>query len=170
MMVSLCKGCDKSYKARSQTPNQKYCSTKECQRIRKRRWQNSKRRVDLAYRTNDSEGQGSWRKNNPGYFKEYRHQNPEYEARNRQQQRQRDQARREKRLASRTSLAKVDASMLQHPDNTSVIPSPRRDLAKVDASKVQYTGNTRVIRFVPCAQDLANVDMRIPEVLLRITS
>lgn len=83
--------------------NQRYCSSKECQRARKRLWQKEKLAHDPDYRQNRRDSNEQWRSRNPDYWKNYRLKNPEYTRRNREHQKLRD---------SRTTegdLAKMDA-------------------------------------------------------------
>ena len=67
-------------------PNQKYCSSIDCQRLRRRIWQRSKRSNDDDYKMNQIESQNTWIKKNPGYWKKYRKNNPDYTERNRRLQ------------------------------------------------------------------------------------
>lgn len=48
----LCLGCGSKFKRRGNVPNQQYCSRVECQRERKRLWQEEKMRCDEEYRAN----------------------------------------------------------------------------------------------------------------------
>ena len=45
-------------------PNQKYCSSKECQRVRKTEWQRKKMANDEDYRKNQADCQQRWRAKN----------------------------------------------------------------------------------------------------------
>jgi len=133
METRCCSCCKKAFHPRAQCPNQKYCSKRACQRERKRVWQRNKLKSDPAYRENQRDSQQRWRAAHSFYHHDYRLKHPDYVARNREQQRRRDQASR---------LAKMDASM-----GESSIPSGRykltpvhtSDLAKMDAWMVNIS-------------------------------
>ena len=107
-----------------------------CQRERRRRWQQAKRKGDPAYQDNQSRAQRAWRERNPDYWREYRRTHPKYSERNRTQQRERNDRRRQR------LIAKMDVSK-----PTSPIPSgiyqisqaPPTGIAKMDAWTVQIT-------------------------------
>lgn len=112
---------------------QRYCSRRECQRLRKRRWQREKMRTDPDYRLNQMESRQCWREQNRDYSQRYRANHPEYVERNRLQQRGRDQRRRE-------NLAKMDESGALYPLPPGIynlIPA-KGDLAKMDAISCKY--------------------------------
>lgn len=52
-MSKQCQACGHPFTPRPQKPNQKYCTNLECQRERRRRWQQQKQRDDAGYRDND---------------------------------------------------------------------------------------------------------------------
>lgn len=104
MEKKLCKACGQLFLPRHQSPKQQYCSRRECQRERRRRWQQNKRRFDPDYRDNDARNSKDWAANHPDYWKKYRESNPDYADRNRNLQ----QFRNQKRLVSR--IANGDAS------------------------------------------------------------
>ncbi len=89
-----CAACHKRFHPRPQSPTQAFCSAAECQRERKRRWQRAKRGTDPDYRENDARSSRHWRQQHASYWREYRRSHPEYTARNRQQQKRRNQTRR----------------------------------------------------------------------------
>lgn len=97
-----CGACHRRFHPRPQSPTQAFCSAAPCQRERKRRWQRAKRGADPDYRENDARSSRAWRQQHAAYWREYRHRHPEYTARNRQQQRRRNQTRRA-RAAPRAS-------------------------------------------------------------------
>ena len=86
-MSKQCQACGHPFTPRSQNPNQKYCTNSECQRERRRRWQQQKRRDDADYRDNDARASKAWAIENPEYWKQYRDDNPAYAERNRNLQR-----------------------------------------------------------------------------------
>lgn len=89
-MSKQCQACGRPFIPRPQTPHQAYCSSPECQRERRRRWQQQKRRDDADYRDNDSRASKTWAAENPAYWKQYRYENPAYAERNRNLQQQRN--------------------------------------------------------------------------------
>lgn len=94
MEKRLCAGCGQEFFVRSNVPGQRYCSTLECQKVRKRRWQAARMVVDSDYRTNQQSAQTEWRKRHSDYWREYRASHPEYTSCNRCRQRQRNRRRR----------------------------------------------------------------------------
>lgn len=92
-----------------QVPKQKYCSRKECQRARKREWNKNKLSSDPDYRENRKVAQQRWKEKNPVYWKNYRACHSKYTAKNRQQQRARNQKQRHNEFPSR--IAKTDESI-----------------------------------------------------------
>jgi hypothetical protein len=71
-MIRRCACCGQPFQPRPQVPNQTYCSSAECQRARKLRWQQDKLRNDAHYRENQHDAQRAWRNRNPGYLRAYR--------------------------------------------------------------------------------------------------
>ncbi len=137
-----CAACRKHFHPRPQSPGQKFCSTAECQRERKRRWQKARRASDSDYRDNDIQANRHWRSRHPGYWRAYRRKHPQSVIRNREKQRERDQARRLKPPLTSTTpyLANEDASNPKYPVNTGIyrmIPVTVGDLANVDACLVK---------------------------------
>jgi hypothetical protein len=109
-MTKRCAYCGQPFEPRPQVPDQTFCSSPDCQRARKRRWQREKRQSDPDYRSNQQAAQRTWAQRNQGYWRNYREAEPEYERRNREQQRLRDaNARNHEHL---DDLAKMDASTL----------------------------------------------------------
>ena len=136
MESKQCAGCGKSVHPRPQTPKQIYCSAPECQRERRRCWQQARRQDDPDYRENQARAQTTWAAQHQDYWREYRRTHPEYIERNRILQQQRD-ARRRERL-----LAKKNASPQEFPVPSGIYrltPVTRDDLAKMDAWMVQIT-------------------------------
>ncbi len=78
METKTCNACGCTFTPRPQNPNQKYCTNSECQRERRRRWQQQKRRDDADYRDNDVRAAKAWAIENPEYWKQYRDENPAY--------------------------------------------------------------------------------------------
>ena len=114
--------------------NQWYCGKKECQRLRKRRWQHAKMKTDPDYRKNQQESQQCWVEQNRDYWRKYRANHPPYVERNRFLQKGRDQKRR------RQMLAKMDASQELYPvpPGTYYLLPAKGDLAKMDPISHKY--------------------------------
>ncbi len=127
--------------------NHRYCSRKQCQRMRKAKWQRQKRAGDHDYRKNQADAQARWTADNPGYWKRYRAANPEYEKRNRQKQKERDRCKRstgglKPAAALCGNLAKMDASSSDSIIKTGtyrLIPVHGDTLAKMDAITIEIT-------------------------------
>jgi hypothetical protein len=118
--------------------NQRYCGAKNCQRVRKCKWQREKQETDPDYRINKRESQLAWQRKNPGYWRQYRKKKSSSCERNRRLQQTRDRA---KRLAATTQghLAKMD-TLKGNFDDTSMIyyiSAIGGDLAKMDALPVK---------------------------------
>lgn len=71
-MTPICANCGLHFQPRPQVPNQAFCSTPECQRARKLRWQQDKLRNDPDYRESQRDAQRAWLDRNPGYWANYR--------------------------------------------------------------------------------------------------
>lgn len=84
MMQRHCACCGKSFKPRPQVPDQAYCSELDCQRARKRQWQQTKLRSDPDYRYNQRDAQRAWLDRNPDYWRTYREAHPHQGNRERQ--------------------------------------------------------------------------------------
>ncbi len=100
METKICNACGCLFTPRPQNPNQKYCTNSECQRERRRRWQQQTRQGDSDYRDNDIRNSKTWASENPGYWKQYRDENPDYVGRNRNLQQQRNQKQRSAVIAN----------------------------------------------------------------------
>ena len=100
MTIKRCACCGKPFQPRPQIPLQAYCSSPECQRERRRRWQQLKRQGDSDYRDNDLRNSKAWASENPLYWKQYRDENPNYVGRNRNLQQQRNQKQRSVLIAN----------------------------------------------------------------------
>ena len=114
--------------------NHRYCNKKQCQRVRKRRWQRQKMKNDPDYRDDHRDAQQRWMAENRDYWRRYRERNPGYVKRNRLLQRERDRKRRIR------NLAKMDASKqisFVKPGSYYLIPA-KSDLAKMDTSFQKY--------------------------------
>jgi hypothetical protein len=126
--------CRKAFLPDPRVKGQRYCSKKECQRLRKRQWQRRKIKDDPDYRDNQRDAQQCWMEQNRDYWRRYRDQHPGYVKRNRLLQRERD---RRRRLAD---LAKMDVSRdisSIKPGSYYLIPT-KRNLAKMDVLSPKY--------------------------------
>jgi hypothetical protein len=82
----LCLACGNAFVPLLHVPRQRYCSSKACQRARRRNWQNRRLRVDDDYRDNQARAQAKWRAGHSSYWREYRATHPTYRERNRSMQ------------------------------------------------------------------------------------
>ena len=94
-----CRYCQQIFQPSIYRPQQSVCSGPECQRQRRGDYHREKIRNDSAYAGDVRASQKKWRQAHPEYWKQYRQQHPVCAARNRDQQRQRDQKRRLLNLA-----------------------------------------------------------------------
>ena len=138
------KNCPHLFVVSPRHPNQQYCSRKECQRVRKTKWEREKLASDKAYRENKADSQTTWAAKKPWYWKKYRKKNPDYTKRNREKQKNRDQSKRD--IKSNGSifkhLAKMDASNHENQMISGVymlVPVNGDNLAKMDALTVKIT-------------------------------
>jgi hypothetical protein len=143
MKKRRCAACHRLFCPRAQAPRQQYCSAPCCQRERRRRWQQGKRRSDPDYRENERRAQRSWAERHPEYWRGYRAEHPTYVEANRVKQRERDRRRRERRRADGEAvLAKSDAStlMTQPLSGTYRLIPVTAGLAKKNAWTVEIHG------------------------------
>lgn len=94
-----CSACGRIFLPRPQAPRQAYCSNPECQKERRRLWQEAKRRSDPDYAGNQRKAQQRWVSRNPTYWQRYRTDHPEYSDRNRNAQRERNKRKQAGRVA-----------------------------------------------------------------------
>jgi len=136
MQSKRCAACGEVFQPRPQAPQQCYCAQATCQTERRRRWQQAKRQSDADYRDNQKRAQQAWLEQHREYWREYRRTHPQYEERNRTQQRRRDGMRRKRRLA------KMYASTPDSPVPSGtyrLTPVAPGDLAKMYACTVEIT-------------------------------
>jgi hypothetical protein len=162
MAMKKCIGCGQSFQPRAQTPQQDYCNATECQRERRRRWQQIKRQSDPDYQENQIRAQQAWNERNPDYWREYRHSHPEYADRNRAQQRKR------KAVKKSGQVAKMDVSdpILALPSgifHMSQIAAP--GIAKMDASVPEFSLPSGIYHLsLAAAGAIAKIDVWIVEI------
>ena len=63
--------------------NQTACNKVNCQKAKKAAWQRHKMKTDPIYAANQKSSQQQWVKANPGFWKQYRKDNPQKAERNR---------------------------------------------------------------------------------------
>ncbi len=125
-----CKHCEESFQPRPQNPQQNHCSKSECQRARKRLWQQRKLKSDSDYRENQRKAQRRWQESHPDYWKKYRANHAGYVDRNRELQRERN--------ARRHNLG-----------NTIEVGSDASMFAKMDASTEDFSLSSGTYKLVP---------------------
>jgi len=74
--------CRRLFAPDPRVKNQRFCGAKDCQRARRRTWQQAKLAADPDYKANQRDCQKQWHQHHPGYHKKYRHNHPAYRARN----------------------------------------------------------------------------------------
>lgn len=136
MQSRPCAACGRAFRPRPQVPEQCYCGEAACQRERRWRWQQAKRRSDADYRENETRAERAWRSRHREYWREYRRTHPRYTERNRTQQQRRDGRRRERRLANMDASTPVFTVPSGTYRLTPVMPS---HLANMDACTVEIT-------------------------------
>ena len=137
MEQKTCSSCGRFFTPRSQTPHQTYCAHPECQRERRRQWQQQKRHSDSDYLDNDLRNSKDWALENPQYWKQYRDENPDYVGRNRTLQQLRNQKQRS------AVIANEDVS-----EPFSLLPSGRYLMAQVLADGT-VGAKTWVVEIIP---------------------
>jgi len=114
-MEKTCLCCKRRFKAHPAVQDQRYCSDPDCQKARKRKWQQEKLARDSDYRVNQASAQRQWRSRNKDYWRQYRKRNPAYTEKNRIGQKERN-----RRRQSGSGIAKMDELK-----GKTVIPSGR---------------------------------------------
>jgi hypothetical protein len=141
-----CIACGALFQARPQVPHQSYCSALACQRERRQEWQRRKLQIDPDHRDNKTRAHQAWSARNPDYWRQYRENHPDYAARNRSMQRERNAA-----SMSRT-IAKMDVSTLKFSLQSGVYQLkllPPGAVAKMDVWTVEITKHTCVDAGIP---------------------
>jgi hypothetical protein len=141
MSGKRCTACGERFTPCRHVPDQQYCSKPQCQRERRRRWQQEKLRQDSDYRANQAAAQRRWRERNRDYWRKYRQNHPDYTARNREQQRERNRHRGRDAMDPLTApIAKMDVCDNKMPVTSGtyrMIPAGRPGIAKMDAYLVK---------------------------------
>jgi hypothetical protein len=111
-MEGTCVCCGGRIRRNPKVKRQRYCSRVECQKARRKVWQQQKLEKDEDYRRNQGAAQRRWREAHREYWRGYRERHPDYVCRNREFQRERNR-RRPKALAQCEEdckkIAKMDA-------------------------------------------------------------
>ena len=109
-----CEHCCGLFTPSPRHKNQRYCMKIKCRRAKKAAWKRHKMQTDPEFRQNQIQSNKKWALNNPGYWTEYRRNNPKKAERNRILQTIRNQRRRGgdavKADGHLPPIAKVDAS------------------------------------------------------------
>lgn len=131
-----CTACGQVFIPRPQVPRQTYCAQPDCQRERRRLWQQAKRQSDPDYLDNQAQAQRAWSKRNSNYWRAYREAHPDYAVQNRTRQRVRNDKRKTLKIAKMDSIPRASPLL-------SGIYQLRalghRDVAKMDVWTVQLT-------------------------------
>lgn len=138
-MSQRCAECESAFTPQPQVKNQRYCRKSTCQRARKRKWQQKKLRSDPEYCQNQAAAQAAWCEQHRDYWKEYRKQHPEYAARNRLLQRERNARRRETARIAKMDASRAGKGLEKKPFGVfRLIPFGNQDgIAKMDAWVVE---------------------------------
>ena len=146
METKTCNACGHPFTPRPQIVSQDVRRRNECQRERRRRWQQQKRRNDADYCDNDARARKAWAAENPAYWKQYRDTNPAYAERNRNLQ----QSRNQKLRAS--VIANEDAS---RPENSP--PAGRYRMVQITCDGTtgdEWIVEIAVLAGVPATEDV----------------
>jgi hypothetical protein len=133
MSKSICLNCKSTIQI-LKNKNQKYCSEKKCQNIRKNQWRKNKIKLDPEYLENKKLSNKKWQNKNKGYWRKYREKEPLYTLNNIKKQ----QMRRVNQVAKRDALS----NLLSSNTNTYNLIPVNCDVAKRDALLVKITLNT----------------------------
>jgi len=147
-MLKRCVCCGKPFEPRPQAPSQAYCPLPNCQRARKRQWQQAKLQTDPDYRINQRAAQQAWSQRNQDYWRSYRNARPEREHHHRKQQRARDAGR-------NGNLAKMDVRSLP----SGLYRITRRPDFPRGASDSCIVEITLVCTTCPCKMDVSREDL-----------
>lgn len=90
----VCPYCDKLFDPSPFHPTQAVCLSPACQRRRRSEYHRTQIAADAGYRQQCADSRRCWRENHPDYQRHYRDTHETYTARNRAQQRGRNQKRR----------------------------------------------------------------------------
>jgi hypothetical protein len=105
-----CPYCQQAFQPSPRRPDQVVCSRPECQARRRNEYRRRKRQSDPEYAEVVRDSRRKWRDAHPDYQMKYWQNHLEAAARNRQQQRQRDQKRRVSQLVKNTLVVDLKRS------------------------------------------------------------
>lgn len=105
-----CPYCQQTFQPSPRCPDQVVCSRPECQARRRNEYRRRKRQTDPEYAEVVRDSRRKWRDAHPDYQKKYWRDHPDAAARNRLQQRQRDQKRRVSQLVKNTLVLDLKRS------------------------------------------------------------
>lgn len=128
MQIKYCAACGESFPIRAQKPNQTYCSQPDCQRVRRKKWQQEKLKSDSDYAENQARAQQAWSKRNAEYWKNYRTAHPDYVEQNRKMQHARNAR---ATLEKGGGIAKMDVS-----EERSALTAGLYQLKQIDAAGI----------------------------------
>lgn len=123
-------------------PQQRFCSGRVCQNVRKAIWRRARLKHDLDYRENHQHAYQRWRKNNPDYWKNYRATHPSYTDKNREKERQRRLHKKLVRENEMSRVAKCDALTAKtavKAGTYELVPVSHAGVAKCDALIVEIS-------------------------------
>jgi endogenous inhibitor of DNA gyrase (YacG/DUF329 family) len=135
-----CHHCGKTLPRNPRIKKQKFCSSRGCQNARKRL--HDKKVISTAKGKLNQQGRNKrWRGKAPAhaYQAAYRGKNPEYEQRNREQQRLRNKGRRKEEKDASSMIVKTDALLLQprHDGAYMVYKVKKQKIVKTDTLMLQ---------------------------------
>lgn len=135
-----CKHCKCFFNPCPKVVRHEYCNKEQCQKARKRSWQEKEMDENPVYRKDQRDAQKLWRENNPDYWRKYRERNRRYADCNREKQKGRNEGNRDP--ACRQSV-----------------------IAKMDAIKKEERVISGIYRLIPIATDpIAKMDGIIVEI------
>jgi hypothetical protein len=105
-LLFLCENCGEERLANPRLKvTQRFCGRSGCQQARKTVWQREQLAADASARADQRRLQAKWMKATPGYWRQYRQENPKKAERNRLLQGLRRQRARQKRQSDAAQLA-----------------------------------------------------------------
>ena len=130
-------------------PQQRFCSSRVCQNVRKAIWRGARLENDPDYRENHHHAYQKWREHNPGYWKNYRATHPSYTDRNREKERQR----------------RIHKKLLRGSETSQVANRETSRVAKCDALIAKTSVKTGIYELVPVSHaGVAKCDALIVEI------
>lgn len=134
-----CNACGQLFSPSPKVPRQSYCPDPDCQRERRRLWQQARRRSDPDYLDNQIKAQKAWGRRHPDYWRAYRAEHPDYAERNRLLQVERNE---KKPSHASPAIAKMDEFIGSIPLPAGIYrlaPIGETSIAKMNVWTVQIT-------------------------------